>query len=63
MNAKLLIALTAMLLLLTGCGGSKTITCDGCGKTQKISAGSKMDDSWIIYCQECEAKLPLDSPN
>lgn len=59
MNAKLLIALTAMLLLLTGCGGSKTITCDDCGKTQKISTSSKMDDSWIIYCQECEAKLDI----
>ncbi|MBR5126178.1 MAG: hypothetical protein IKU68_05535 [Oscillospiraceae bacterium] len=56
MKAKLLIALLAVLLL-SGCGETKTITCDGCGKTQQIKASSNMDDSWIIYCEECEPQM------
>ena len=57
MKGKLLIALLAILLVLPGCAKTKTVTCDGCGKQQQIDAGSKMDDSWIIYCKECEERL------
>ena len=57
MKTKLLIALLAVVALLSGCGETKTITCDSCGKTQEVKADSQMDDSWIIYCQECEARI------
>ena len=55
------VALASVLLclvaLLTGCGEKKTVTCDGCGKAQTLDAGSRMDDSWIIYCKECYVRL------
>ena len=57
MKGKLLILLLAVLLLLTACGKTRTIACDGCGKQQEIKASSNMDDSWIIYCRECEDQL------
>ena len=49
--------LLAALLLLTGCGETKTVTCDGCGKAVEIKADSNMDDSWIVFCGECETDL------
>lgn len=56
MKSKLIIVLAA-LLLLTGCGETKTVTCDGCGKQQELPSDSKIDDSWIVYCEECENTL------
>lgn len=57
MKTKLLIALLAVVALLSGCGETKTITCDSCGKTQEVKADSRMDDSWIIYCEDCEPSV------
>lgn len=56
MKVKILIALLAALLLI-GCGKTKTVTCDGCGKEQEIEAKSNMDDGWIIYCEECQVEF------
>lgn len=41
-------------LLLCGCGETKTVTCDGCGKSIEIDADSNANDDWIIYCKTCE---------
>ena len=49
----LAVTLLCLVALLAGCGERKTVTCDGCGKEQKVEPGSKMDDSWIVYCDEC----------
>ena len=57
MKMKFLMALMIALLMLTGCGGKKTVTCDGCGKTIEIKASSNMDDGWIIFCENCETEL------
>ena len=53
MKIKFLILSLVALLLLTGCGEKKAVTCDGCGKTIEIEANSNMDDSWIVYCDGC----------
>lgn len=52
-TVSILIALPVVFSMLAGCGATKTVTCDGCGKPQEIEADSNMDDSWIIYCDEC----------
>lgn len=57
MKTKLLLILLAAFLLLTGCGETRTVTCDGCGETLEIEADSNMDDSWIIYCEECQVEF------
>lgn len=57
----LLIALVGvMLAMLNGCGEKKTLICDGCGKEVQVKADSNMDDSWIIFCADCEKELGLD---
>lgn len=55
--ALLLVAL--LMLGLFGCGSKKVeLTCDGCGKT--VYGDSKMDDSWIIFCKDCEPDIDFD---
>lgn len=55
---KLLAILAAALLLLPGCGEkTKTVICDGCGVEIEIEADSNMDNSWIIYCHDCEIEF------
>ena len=54
-----LLSALMLVLLLTGCG-TKAVHCDHCGKEIKISSSSEMDDSWILYCRECEKELGLD---
>jgi hypothetical protein len=51
----LLVALLA--LSLVACGKVK-LHCDGCGK--EIYCDSKMDESWIVFCADCEPDLELD---
>ena len=54
-----LLSVLAAALLFTICG-TKTLHCDNCGKEISISSGSKMDESWILYCKDCEKTLGLD---
>ena len=56
-----IVAIGTMLILLIGCGEKKTLICDGCGKEVSVQADSNMDDSWIIFCSQCEKELGLDS--
>ena len=57
-----LAALLALILLLTGCGGTKTVTCDHCGKDITLSEDSNITDEWIVFCKECEESLFGDNP-
>ena len=62
MFKKLAVFLMVSLLLLSlvGCmAEDKLLTCDGCGKIVHVSGDSNMEDSWLIFCEECEADLPL----
>ena len=58
MKKLIALSLAAMLILgLTACG-KVTLHCDGCGK--EISAVSKMDESWIVFCADCEPDIDLE---
>ena len=51
---KKLIALllaSVLALSLAACGEKNLLHCDGCGK--EVDADPKMDESWIIFCEEC----------
>ena len=45
-----------MLLGLTGCG-TKTLHCDGCGKEVQVKKSSNMEESWLVYCEECNKEI------
>lgn len=57
---KLLVFLLIGLLTLSlmGCKNTVVLHCDGCGK--EIQADAKMDESWIVFCKDCEPKLDTD---
>ena len=53
-RAMILLAVLAMAIGMTACAKeTKELTCDGCGKTVTVDADSNMDDSWILFCEEC----------
>ena len=55
-RAKFLCLVLALLLMLAGCG-TKTVTCDGCGKEITVKANSDVTDEWILFCAECEQAM------
>ena len=57
MKLKYLVALLIALLVLAGCGKTKSVTCDACGKEIQLSADSNITDEWIVYCKDCELSL------
>ena len=58
---KLLILVLAILLCAAAVGcGTLTLHCANCGKEIKVSKNSGVDESWIVYCDECEKDLSLD---
>lgn len=59
MKKMLILFLTALLALaLVGCKKTVTLHCDGCGK--EVQADGKMDESWIIFCKDCEPAVDMD---
>ncbi len=55
------IALAAMaVLLLFGCGETKALHCDRCGKEIKVAVDSNMTEDWIILCEDCQKVLYPD---
>ena len=47
-----------LLLSLVGCmAEDKILTCDGCGELIYVSGDSNMEDSWLVFCETCEAEL------
>ncbi len=56
---KLFILLLSAVMALTLLGCSKVaLQCDGCGKT--VYGDPKMDDSWIVFCEDCEPDVDFD---
>lgn len=51
-----------VLLSLSACGKTKTLHCDNCKKEVTVKEKSNMEESWIIYCDECNEKLFGDDP-
>ena len=56
---KLLIAIliAISLLSLAGCGKTRIVHCDGCGKEIKVAENSNVTEDWILLCDECQKKL------
>ncbi len=57
---KIVLIISALLLLLSfaGCSANtKTLTCDNCGKEVKVAENNKMEEDWIVFCEECEAEI------
>ena len=47
----------SILLLLAGCGATKTLHCDSCGNEVVVKQSSNMEEDWIIYCAPCNQEL------
>lgn len=52
----------AMLLIMTACGGTKILHCDGCDKEIEIAANSNMEEDWAIFCESCEKEIMDENP-
>ena len=52
----------SILLLLAGCGATKTLHCDSCGNEVVVKQSSNMEEDWIIYCESCNEELFGDDP-
>lgn len=46
-----------MLFAMTGCGKTRSVHCDSCGKEVAVKEDSNMTDEWIVYCGDCNEKL------
>ena len=57
-----LLLVACMLLAVVGCGRTKTLHCDGCGKEVTVKEDSNMEEDWIIYCEQCNEELFGDDP-
>lgn len=56
---KLIVLLLTVVLVLVLCAcGKVTLHCDGCDK--EVRADAKMDESWIIYCSDCEPEIDFN---
>ena len=51
-----------MLLVMASCGATKVLHCDHCNKEVKVREKSNMTEEWLIYCEECNAKLFSGDP-
>ena len=59
---KRLALLLAVLMLLTGCGKDRIVTCDHCGAEITVKEDSNITDEWSVFCKECEETLFGDNP-
>lgn len=55
MKRMFIILLTVLLAISMYACGKVTLHCDVCGK--EIRANSNMDESWIVFCTDCEPEL------
>lgn len=62
MFKKIVVALIAVFMLLScaACGTEKTLHCDKCNAEIAVDEDSNMNESWIVYCKDCEKELGLD---
>lgn len=50
--------LTSVIAVTLMACGKVTLHCDGCGK--EVRADAKMDEGWIIYCNDCAPEFDFD---
>ena len=53
----ILLLVFGMLLILSSCGKTRTVTCDRCGTDIEVKADSNITDDWIVFCPACEAEI------
>ena len=46
-----------LLLCFAGCGETKMLHCDKCGKEVEVQADSNMEEDWTLFCEDCHEKL------
>lgn len=52
----------SFMFVMVGCGATKTLHCDKCGKEIQVKESSNMEENWIIYCSECNEEIFGDNP-
>ena len=50
----ILFLVLALLFCMTSCGKTKILHCDHCNAEIEVDANSNMDESWLVYCEECD---------
>ena len=56
------IMVISCIFIMAGCSATKTLHCDNCNKEVKVKENSNMDESWAIFCDECNEELFGDNP-
>lgn len=59
------IFLTALVLIFgvcLGCGKTRIVHCDHCGKELTVSESSNVTEEWVLYCEDCQKELFGDDP-
>ena len=61
---KKIVAIVLVVLLLIGmvaCGEEKpTLHCDGDGCDNTVVGKEGMDESWVVFCEDCEKNVLAD---
>ena len=58
MKKIVILLLAAVLAISLAACGKVTLHCDSCGK--EVRADAKMNEDWIIYCQDCTPEIEFD---
>lgn len=58
-----LVILSALICVSSCAKETKELTCDSCGKKVEVEADSKMEEDWILFCEECgEPDITFENP-
>ena len=57
-----ILLVVCLIFVMVGCGKTKTLHCDSCGKEVHVKEKSNMEEDWIIYCEECNEEIFSDDP-
>lgn len=59
----LILLVFSLVLSLSACFKKKTLHCDGCGKEVQVAESSNMEESWLVFCKECNEDIDFDWDN
>ena len=57
-----ILLVVSLIFVMVGCGATKELHCDKCGKVINVKESSNMEEDWIIYCEDCNAEIFGDDP-
>ncbi len=59
-KAVTIIAVLLLTCMTAACGkATKIVHCDRCNAEIKVEASSNVDESWTLYCEECDKEMGL----